>query len=157
MHEVQPDHQYFDPNRGHLYLDAYWLTSDGPVGKRKQERWLSFRLDRVLDDENLRVLPQRMPPTLPRRPRHHLEYWLSPQIARLGQVTRHFDEMDVHETDAEGWVRVTGATDNLFQATRLLLSYGPNCRVTGGAEAKDEMERLIREMATVYGFLPAEG
>ncbi|MEZ4736819.1 MAG: WYL domain-containing protein [Caldilineaceae bacterium] len=154
IHEVQPDHQFFDPSRGHLYLDAYWLTSDGPVGKHKQERWQSFRLDRILADEHLRVLPQKAPPLLPRRPHHHLEYWLSPQIARLGQVTRHFEEMAVHETNADGWVRVTGTTDNLFQATRLLLGYGPNCRVTGGAETKREMQKLIREMAAVYGFLP---
>ena len=156
IHEVQPDHQFFDPSRGHLYLDAFWLTSDGPLGKYKQERWQSFRLDRILADDNLRVLPQKVPPTLPRRPRYPLEYWLSPQIARTGQVTRHFEEMVVHETDANDWVRVTGTTDNLFQATRLLLGYGPNCRVTGGTEAKREMEKLISDMATVYGFLPKE-
>ncbi|MCB0188440.1 MAG: WYL domain-containing protein [Caldilineaceae bacterium] len=156
VHEVQPDHQYFDPSRGHLYLNAYWLTSDGPVGKHKQERWQSFRLDRILADEHLRVLSQKVPPLRPRRPHHQLEYWLSPQIARLGQVTRHFEEMAVHETNDAGWVRITGTTDDLFQATRFLLSYGPNCRVTGGADAKREMEKLIREMATVYGFLPTE-
>lgn len=157
IHEVQPDHQFFDPSRGHLYLEAYWLTSDGPAGKHKQERWQSFRLDRILADEHLRVLAQKAPPTLPRRPRYPLEYWLSPQIARLGQVTRHFEEMTVHETNDAGWVRVTGVTDNLFQATRLLLGYGPNCRVTGGLEAKQEMEKIVRDMATVYGFMPKEG
>ena len=156
IHTVQPLRQLFEPSRGHLYLDAYWLTSDGPVGKQKQERWQLFRLDRMLADENLRVLAQKIPPSLPRRPRYPLEYWLSPQIACLGQVTRHFEEMDVHETDGDGWVRVTGTTDNLFQATRLLLGYGPNCRVTGGADAKREMEKLIQEMATVYEFLPKE-
>jgi predicted DNA-binding transcriptional regulator YafY len=154
VHEVQPSRQLFEPSRGHLYLDAYWLTSDGPMGKYKQERWQLFRLDRILADENLQVLPQKMPPTLPRRPRYPLEYWLSPNLARLGQVTRHFDDMMVHETDTAGWVRVTGTTDNLFQATRLLLGYGPNCRVTGGAEAKREMEKLIHEMAVVYGLQP---
>lgn len=156
IHEVQPDHQFFDPSRGHLYLDAYWLTSDGPVGKHKQERWQSFRLDRILADDHLQILPQKVPPTLPRRPRFPLEYWLSPKIARAGQVTRHFEEMAIHETNTEGWVRVTGSTDNLFQATRLLLGYGPNCRVTGGTEATCEMEKLIQEMAAVYGFLPKE-
>ena len=157
IHEVQPDHQFFDPSRGHLYLEAYWLTSDGPAGKHKQERWQAFRLDRILADEHLRVLAQKAPPTLPRRPRYPLEYWLSPQIARSGQVTRHFEEMTVHETNAAGWVRVTGVTDNLFQATRLLLGYGPNCRVTGGTEAKQEMEKIVRELAMVYGFLPKDG
>ncbi len=156
IHEVQPVRQIFDPSRGHLYLDAYWLTSDGPAGKYKQERWQLFRLDRILADDHLRVLAQKIPPSLPRRPRHPLEYWLSPQIVRLGQVTRHFDAMQVHETDAAGWVRVTGTTDNLFQATRLLLGYGPNCRVTGGTEAKQEMEKMIQEMAALYGFLPKE-
>lgn len=156
IHEVQPDHQFFDPSRGHLYLEAYWLTSDGPAGKYKQERWQAFRLDRILADEHLQVLSQKQPPMLPKRPRHALEYWLSPRIVRLGQVTRHFDEMRVHETDGADWIRVTGTTDNLFQATRLLLGYGPNCRVTGGADAKREMEKLVQEMAAVYGFLPKE-
>ncbi len=156
IHEVQPDHQFFDPSRGHLYLEAYWLTSDGPAGKYKQGRWQAFRIDRILADDNLRVLSQKLPPTLPRRPRHQLEYWLSPQIARLGQVTRHFEEMAVHETDADDWVRVTGVADNLFQATRLLLGYGPNCRVTGGMEAKREMEKLVQEMAAVYGLAVQE-
>lgn len=156
IHEVQPDHQFFEPSRGHLYLEAYWLTSDGPAGKYKQGRWQAFRLDRIVADEHLRVLPQKVPPILPRRPSYQLEYWLSPGIAGLGQITRHFAAMEVHEANADGWVRVTGTTDNLFQATRLLLGYGPNCRVTGGAEAKVEMEKLIREMAKVYGFLPIE-
>ena len=156
IHEVQPFRQRFEPSRGHLYLDAYWLTSDGPMGKHKQEQWQLFRLDRILADDNLRVLAHKIPPSLPRRPRHPLEYWLSPRIVRLGQVTRHFDDMRVHETDGDGWVRVTGTTDNLFQATRLLLGYGPNCRVTGGVAAQQEMDKLIQEMATVYGFLPKE-
>ncbi|MEZ4717737.1 MAG: WYL domain-containing protein [Caldilineaceae bacterium] len=44
---------------------------------------------------------------------------------------RHFDDMEIHPADPEGWVRVTATTDNLFRAVRVLLSYGPACRVLG--------------------------
>jgi predicted DNA-binding transcriptional regulator YafY len=152
IHTVQPYAVTFDPARGHLYLDAYWLTSDGPLGKFKQAKWQQFRLDKILDDEHLRILPNKLPPSLPRRPQYHLEYWLSPDIARHGQVTRHFSDMKIHETDRKGWIRVTGTTDNLFRAVRLLLGYGPNCRVTGGSEARREMEKLVQGLAEVYGI-----
>ena len=151
-HVVQPYQQIFEPSRGRLYLDAYWLTSDGPLGKYPQNRWQLFRLDRILADEHLKVLLKKLPPTLPRRPRYQVEYLLSPKIARLGQITRHFDNMAVHEADEDGWVRVNGTTDSIFRAARLFLGYGPNCKVMGGDEVRAEMMQLVQGMATLYGF-----
>ncbi len=156
IHTVMPFRQRFDAQRGHLYLDAYWLQSDGPLGQHSQKKWQPFRMDKIVADEHLRVLPEKLPPTLPRRPRFGLDYWLSPQIARLGHISRHFDAMQVHETDADGWVRVTGSTDDLFRACRLLLGYGPNCRVVGGDEAQAEMVKMVRAMGEVY-FSPESG
>ncbi len=148
LHTVQPYQLVW--GRGHLYLEAYWLTSSGPLGKFPQGKWQSFRADRMLDDEHLRLLPSKLPTTLPRRPRYPVEYQLSPRLAGLGQVTRHFDEMQVHETDEDGWVRITGTTDSLFEATRILIRYGANCRVVGGSKLKAEMTTLIRELAGLY-------
>ena len=52
--------------------------------------------------------------------------------------------------DAEGWVRVTATTDNLFRAVRVLLSYGPACRVLGDDEARREVKRLAEQTAAWY-------
>jgi predicted DNA-binding transcriptional regulator YafY len=150
VHTVEPWQQVFDPLRGHLYLDAFWLESASPRGRFNQQKWQKFRLDAMVS-EQIEVLPTKRNPTPPPRPRHPLEYLLSPLIARYGRVTRHFEQMQVHETDDEGWVRVTATTSDLFQATRLLLTYGPNCQVLGGPEARKEMERLVRGLGEVYG------
>ncbi len=150
LHTVQPWGYFFDTWRGHFYLDAYWLTSDGPLGRYKQERWQKFRPEHMVA-EGMIVLPDRRPPTPPKRPSFQLEYWLSPQIVRAGQVTRHFEHMQRHESDTQGWLRITATTDDLFRAPRLLLTYGPNCRVTGGPEVRREMEKLVHGLAEVYG------
>ncbi len=157
IHTVWPERLILDPARGHLYLSAYWIASEGPLGRFEQRRWQRFRLDRILDDDHLCVLPEKLPPTLPRKPRYRLEYRLAPTIAARGQVTRHFEEMEVHGPDTQGWVQVTGWTDDLFSAVRLLLEYGPNCQVTGGPEARAEMEKLVRAMAKVYEVVPRRG
>ena len=149
VHLVQPWQTVFDTIRGHYYLDAYWLHSTGPYGKQKQEKWQKFRLDCMVADE-IEVLPDKRPPSPPPRPRLRLEYLLSPMIARTGHVTRHFDNMQVHETDDAGWVRVTATTDDLFRAVRLLLYYGANCKVIGGPEARREIQALVKGLAALY-------
>ena len=149
LHTVQPWHLHFDSVRGHLYLDAYCAEVAGPHGLWKRQQWQLYRLGRIVA-EGVEVLPDRLPPTPPRRPRHPLEYWLAPEIARSGEITRHFDNTEVHETDGKGWVRVTATTHDLFGAVRHLLRYGPYCKVTGGSEARREMQVLVRAMAKFY-------
>ena len=151
-HTVEPWRLYFDTMRGHLYLDAYRVQVEGPYGVWTKKTWKRYRLGRILPD-TIEVLPDRLPPEPPRRPRHRLEYLLSPKIARGGDITRHFDDMEVHETDADGWVRVTATTGDLFRAMRLLLKYGPNCKVIGGNEARREMESLVRDLASLYEMI----
>ncbi len=149
LHEVQPWKLYYDTVRRHLYLDAFCLQVTGPQGVWKRQQWQPYRLGRILAD-GIEVLPDRLPPTPPKRPRYTLDYWLAPDIVRLGEITRHFDDMQVHEANADGWVRVTAVTDDLFSAVRLLLTYGPNCKVIGGSEARREMESLVTAMAAHY-------
>jgi predicted DNA-binding transcriptional regulator YafY len=150
VHTVQPWHVYFDSVRGHFYLDGYCVEVIGPHGPWKRQQWQQYRLGRILA-EGIEVLPDRLPPEPPKRPRHPLEYWLAPEVARLGEVTRHFDNTQTHETDADGWVRVTATASDLFGAVRQLLHYGPYCKVTGGSEARREMEKLVQAMARLYG------
>jgi hypothetical protein len=119
------------------------------LGEWSQPRWQKYRLGRILPDE-IEVLPDKLPPTPPKRPRHELEYLLAPEIARLGQVSRHFDDMTVHPPDADGWVRVTAKTDDLFAAVQTLLSYGARCLVIGDAEARRMLEENIATLAKLY-------
>lgn len=154
-HTVQPWGVYFDTLRRHLYLDAYCLAVTGPQGFYRQELWRPYRLGRILPD-GIKVLPDRLPPERPPRPHIPLEYWLAPEIARQDEITAHFDDTRVHERDAAGWLRVTATTHDLFQAARLLLTYGPYCKVTGGPAVRQEMVRLVRGMAGLYGICEDE-
>lgn len=149
VHTVEPWHRFFDSARGHFYLDGFMREVDGPLGLWKARQWMRYRIGRI-QAEGIAVLPERLPPTPPKRPRHPLDYLLAPEIARLGQVSRHFDDMEIFAPDAEGWVRVTATTDNLFMACRQLLSYGPGCRVVGGTDARREMEALVAGLGRVY-------
>ena len=150
-HTVQPWSLDFDPVRRHLYLDAYRVEVSGPYGVWKEGQWQRYRPGRILA-EGVEVLPDKFPATPPKRPRYPLEYWLAPEIARLGEISRHFDEMQVGKPDAAGWVPVTATTDDLFRAARLLLGYGPNCKVTGGTEARQEMVALVTALGKVYAL-----
>lgn len=152
-HTVEPWFLHFDTMRRHLYLDAYRLHVSGPLGEWGQPRWQKYRLGRIQPEE-IEVLPDKLPPTPPKRPHHELEYLLAPEIARLGEVSRHFDDMTVHPPDAEGWVRVTAKTGDLFAAVQVLLGYGSRCRVIGGAEARRTMADNVGALARFYE-LPA--
>lgn len=149
LHTVQPWQLYFDVMRGHLYLDAYRTEVRGPHGVWRQGQWQQYRLGRI-QAEGIELLPDRLPPFPPKRPRFRLEYAVGPEIARWGEITRHFDDMQVDPPDTTGWVRVRATTPDLFRAVRLLLSYGPNCRVIGGPEARQEMIRLVQSTAKLY-------
>lgn len=149
IHTVQPWGLFFDTTRGHQYLEAYWLTSHSSLGETSQQKWMKFRPESIVATQ-IEVLPDKRPPTPPKRAKHKLEYWLSPRIVRHGHVTRHFDNMQTHETNAEGWLRVTATTDDLFSAVQILLTYGDQCMVTGGSEARKDVERLVKGMAGLY-------
>jgi len=146
-HVVDPDERYFDTVRGHYYLRGWCRYTAGPLGRYEQQRYFYYRLGRIAD---LRVLPDKLPATLPSAPRYAVEYELTPQVARLG-VTHHRGlEVTGIEQRETGGVVVSGTTDNLFWAVRTLLHYGPNCRVLGGPEMLWEMRKVVKEMAKIY-------
>ncbi len=148
VHTVEPWNHFFDAARGHFYLDAYRRKVEGPYGTWEQSQWQKYRLGRILAD-GIQVLPDKFASVPPKRPRYRLQYRLAPEIARLG-VSRHFEDMQVVDVDADGWVHVSATTDDLFRACRLLLGYGPNCCVEGGPDARREMEGLVAGMARLY-------
>ena len=152
VHTIQPWDSLFDATRGHYYIDGYRLQVEGPHGIWKKETWQKYRPERIQADDELKVLG-KLPPTPPKKPRYELEYLLAPEIARFDEISRHFDEMEIHEKDENGWTRVTGRTSDLFTAVRQLLGYGAGCKVIGGSEARREMKAMVEKMAENYsGF-----
>lgn len=150
VHKVQPWYMTFDTVTRHQYLEAYQLEVGRPVGSSQPQRWVRYRIGRIVPDQ-VEILPDKFVPIPPKRRRHHLEYLLSPEVARLGEISRHFDDMEVHEPDASGWVRVTATTTDLFSALRQLLRYAHNCKVIGGSEAREQMQQLVQALARNYG------
>lgn len=156
VYTVQPWQRSIDAAARHRYLEVFILevqTADGTVTRRRE--WANLRLGRILSSA-ITVLPEKFAPTPPRRRRYALDYLLSPDIARLGEISRHFDDMQVHETGPDGWVRVTATTTDLFAAVQQLLRYGHNCKVSGGPEARGRMEAIVAAMARNYGIGGAE-
>ncbi|MBC7227427.1 MAG: WYL domain-containing protein [Thermoflexales bacterium] len=150
-HQVAPVRVYFDPGRGHYYLYGWCRNISGPQGVTECQEYLYYRVGRI---RRLRLLPDVIPPMLPRGRAYPVVYELAPEIARLG-VTRH-PEITVHgvEQREDGSAVVRGETQNLFWAVQRLLQYGAGCRVLGGPELLAEMRRVVREMAKWYGEIP---
>jgi len=147
-HTVEPYDLTFDTRRRHQYLYAFCRRMDGPEGEQTVQRYIYYRMDRILPD-GIEVLESKLAPHGPRSKRYPLIYRLSPQVARLGEVTQHFDEMQV-TLEADGSATVQVEVDNIFFAVRTLLHYGQNCQVLGGPEALREMREIVQGMAELY-------
>lgn len=147
-HTVEPYELTFDTQRRHQYLYAFCRQTDGPEGSRDARQYIHYRLDRILAD-GIEVLESKLAPSGPRGKRYQLVYRLAPAVARLGEVTQHFEEMQV-TLGADGSAEVRAETGNLFFAVRTLLHYGQNCQVLGGPEALREMRAIVQEMARLY-------
>jgi predicted DNA-binding transcriptional regulator YafY len=147
-HTVEPYELYFDTVRRHQYLYAFCRQIDGPEGSQKPERYVHYRLDRIAPKE-IELLETKLAPFAPRSKRYDLIYQLAPEVARLGEVTQHFDEMRV-TLEANGSALVEATTDNLFFAVRTLLHYGQTCQVLGGPDALREMRAIVQGMARLY-------
>lgn len=152
-HEVEPYDLVF--RTGHWYLECFdLLTRDADYGERRQDEHRYFRLQGIVDDDHLQVLPHRLPPG--RRPRKlfSLRYRLAREAAHHG-VSRHFNDMQVQRQD-DGSVIVEAKTADPWMAVRTLLGYGENCVVLGGDEVLREMRRRVAGMAKQYDLLPIE-
>jgi predicted DNA-binding transcriptional regulator YafY len=148
-HVVEPWDVYFS-DRGHYVLHAYCLFRDGLTGPGRPNRYLNYRLSRIVPD-SAKMLPKKLPAT-PRAARpYDVIYELSPRIARFGVSRRPelVSEPEISRGD-DGWVRVEGKTHDVFHLARNLLYYGANCRVLGGRELLQEVRQLVQELAEIY-------
>lgn len=152
-HEVEPYAIVF--RDGHYYLDCFDLYSRSerhePVPQNKHR---TFRVQGILDDDMLRVLPERLPPG--RRPQrcYRVRYRLAPPAVHHG-VSHHFADMQVEKL-ADGSAIVEGATYDPWDAARTLLHYGDSCTVLGGDEVLREMRKIVAAMAKNYDLLVYE-
>lgn len=144
-HLVEPLRCLFDEGRGHYYLQAFNLETNGPKGRHDHNVVRDYRVGRI---GHLQVLPTHFPENNRRLPRHELVYELSPQVARRG-VTRYFPESVVHE-QSDGGAIVHAVSMDLFFDLRRLLHYGANCRVIGGEDAVREMKGIVASLHQRY-------
>lgn len=152
-HEVEP---YGIVLRdGHYYLECFDLFSRGADNDQTpHHQHRRLRLLGIVDDEMLRVLPERLPPG--RRPQRSylVKYRLAPPAVHHG-VSRHFADMHV-EKQVDGSAIVTATTYDPWEAVRILLHYGDSCVVLGGPELLREMRRVVVGMAKNYDVLVYE-
>lgn len=137
---------------GHWYLRAWSLLRRTDSGEelRGEPAYLRFRLNYILDNESLRLSPTIMPRPFRTPPRIPVHYLLMPEIGR-GEISHHFEETEItpHE---DGSAEVRGFTEDVWEAGRLLLSYGEGCIVLGGEEVLREVRRRVEGMAKNYGY-----
>lgn len=152
-HEVEPHEVVF--REGHYYLECFDLYSRGePRGEITHNQYRRLRLQGIVDDDMLRVLPERLAPGRPRRRSYPVRYRLAAPAVHHG-VSRHFADMQV-EKSADGAALVTGTTYDPWEAARTLLHYGDSCTVLGGDEVLREMRKIVAAMAKNYELLAFE-
>lgn len=151
-HEVEPHAIIF--RDGHYYLECFDLYSRGEQGQSTHNEYYRLRLQGIVDDEMLRVLPERLAPGRPRRRSYTVRYRLAAPAVHHG-VSRHFTDMHV-EKQADGTALVAGTTYDPWDAAHMLLHYGESCTVLGGDEVLREMQKIMVAMAKNYGLLATE-
>ncbi|MBO9369202.1 MAG: WYL domain-containing protein [Chloroflexi bacterium] len=124
---------------GHFYLFGYVLHSE-----TMEEDYRRFRIGYIQDDEYLKVLPAIIKRPFRQPPRYEVRYRLLPPLSR-GAISQHFEEMKVVYLE-DGSVEIQAVTADLFEAERILLSYGQYCIVLGGQELRNRIRRAIEGM-----------
>ena len=137
-HRIEPRPLAFE--RGHTYLKGWSLN---------HENELLFRLDKITPG-SAKMLPTSIAPIRPSSNTHQLEYWLSPIIARQG-VSQHFPDQQVEcHTDGSATIRATITNLELFEARRLLLSYGQNCRALSPPQLVTQLRETVTNLYQIY-------
>jgi predicted DNA-binding transcriptional regulator YafY len=135
-HIIEPRPLVFE--HGHVYLSGWSLDWN---------KDMRFRLDYIVPG-SAQVLPVSVSPGRPRAVTKLLRYRLSPVIAR-NKVSEHFPGQVV-ETHADGSATITAHITDLFDARRILLSYGLHCVVLEPPELVAEMRTIVSELYKIY-------
>jgi predicted DNA-binding transcriptional regulator YafY len=135
-HVIEPRPLVFE--RGHVYL--YGWSVD-------HQKDLRFRLDYILPGR-AKMLSTSIVRNRPSPISYVLKYQLSPVIAR-NSVSQHFSGQIV-ETHPDGSATITARITDLFDARRILLSYGENCTVLEPPELVKQMRVVTAEFSRKY-------
>lgn len=150
-HTVEP--YVFRFFRGHYELKAYCRHWVNPYGQeRSNVGWFRYRLDHFQAD-GIEILPDKLPVGQREQRLISIRYSLSPSLAR-GGISRYFEDMHIGKADSNGWVEVSGRTDDLFEAERIFLAYGEHCVVLSPSELVRKMKKSVEAMAKSYEILP---
>jgi predicted DNA-binding transcriptional regulator YafY len=142
-HRVQPYDILF--REGHTYLEAYCVEC---TIAEIVSRYNLYRLDRIVEG-SIDVLPKRLPPGRPARPRYHLRYRLAAQVVRRRDFAHWFPNSTVEDLDNGDVVIQTNVYD-LWQARQILLRYREHCTVLEPPELVQMMQETISRMSQVY-------
>ncbi len=137
-HVIEPRRLYFE--NGHIYLRGWSIDWN---------KELPFRLDSIVPG-SATVLPTSIVPNRPTPPLHLLRYHLSPQIARNG-VSEYFADHSI-EPHPDGSATITARVPDpdLFEARRILLSYGENCTILEPVELLQRMRSVTEHYNKHY-------
>lgn len=135
-HVIEPRSLVFE--HGHVYLYGWSIDYD---------KELRFRLDYIIPG-SADMLHTQIRSSRPRRAAVRLCYRLSAVIAR-NKVSQHFPQQEV-EVHPDGSATVTAQITDLFEARRILLSYGANCKVLEPPALVEEMRTIAAELYKMY-------
>ena len=141
--------------RGHWYVYVYEMLIRNQRGNEyRNQGYHPLRLNYIVEDERLAVLPSAIPSNLRRPPRYLVHYVLKPSVGR-GAISQYFKDMHI-EYREDGSAEVSGYTDDRWEAVRILLGYGENCTVLGDPEILKHMRQRVHDMAENYSLLDVE-
>ncbi len=132
---------------GHWYLRAYRLLSRHGSRSDHTASHVKYRLSYILEDTALTILPQKIG-GFPAPPKFFVQYKLLPPLSN-GIISQRFEEMKVERLD-DNSVIVSGYCEDVFEAGRILLTYGEFCIVYGGEELMGWMKKTIQGMKNNY-------
>lgn len=131
----------------HTYLLAYCAELPRPM-EECYGGYVEFRVDQIVAG-TARVLPTRIPPSLPPRPTWQIVYELAPVIARHRHVAHWFPQTEITYRD-DGAALVTATVHSLWQARQILLRYLENVRVLEPPELLALMRETTRKLSALY-------
>jgi predicted DNA-binding transcriptional regulator YafY len=151
----QLDFIYCSPSHGqerrHIIEPQPLIFKDGHVYLRgrhiEMNKELTFRLDYIVPG-SAKMLHYKNVNNRPFAPTYQLRYWLGPMIARYS-VSEHFPEQKV-ERHPDGSAIITARITDLFEARRIVLSYGFNCVVYEPPELVAQMRQVRDHFNKAY-------
>jgi predicted DNA-binding transcriptional regulator YafY len=125
----------------HFYLVAYSHNS---------RQIHDFRIDRIQDDESLKLL-QRLPPGMEHsRTPVVFRYRLAAALAR-GEISQRFENQRIVERSPNGDAIVEAEGRSDFFIIQALLRYRANAELLEPAWLREKMAAEVRRLAAVYG------